>query len=1483
MKKKHSTGFYYLFFIFLFLFGFLLINPGKKVFMKTVNSYSEKLLNEINTKTGLTISYDSLSLSVLSAINLKKINLIKENENVLSIDTVKINYSLWKILKKDFQNGINDITIDGVEVDLDSAIEIINSLSKESEKESEKVTKNESNTEENSKSLLSSLREIKNNIPKKIHVKNVYLVYNTKNYDAYFNLKKINLNKKNGTDYLNFDTNCGMEIDLKLPKNEQKHRITSTVNVNGNIDNDFKDANVHFSLLNITDGNYRWNQINLYAEYKNKNIEVKTVQSVTPININVKYNNEDKTVNAQLTTQNLKPLTVISTNANMKNSKKLKNLSFTSNTKFNYFIETNKFEFNSQGNLDVPEEMITDGINLDYEINGNEQEININSFNIEGKNCLTSANLNYQFKNMQLSGFIEIPYFLLPNGNTISTELYFDPLEKGFMAFSPQIFLGESALTAMQFSVIPLSDNSTYDFTFEVSDYSHLEQNDPGLVTLNGSYLSKQKYFQTNVGINGVFIDSLMDNISAFLNKDLYKKVQELKQNLNAFALSGDFYFSSDLETFSYNVPYVLVANTKKNNQAVMLSLNGNNENIQLNQLSFVFNQYALQGFGSLEKTPDKNEMFFTMDFNSSSIPYHFAGSYSDGFVTVTGDYNFTVNLDMSSFAKKKEFFGNLSFKNLPLSTNSTSLIFTVDTSISYDKENGPVLQIVSFDTEVADSVVQISPKCQVKGNVTKYGAQLNSIIYSDSYSILEGNADVTFNMNQNMFNSAGLILNLKNTSTEESIIMDTTISNPDLKNINLSNIKDSLYITSQINFNKINLNRFTTLHNESNLLTTSLYATGTINHPYVVMNVDELKVLLASDFMVAKGIAIVEDRNVTVQDFIFDFNGLLIDKVSLNASLETMTAHAEGTLSAEFDGEYLHLPMFIDVTDTIMSKGKLIPDSCKAAFYIKDSYGDLLKKPVNINVGGLFVNDILSFYTVDNPGIYGTLSTEGKLQVMMDVPDLIKGNVDGEFSTKDCAIKFSNLEVNLENVCSYLHIDNTVLVQKGVLQGYVNLLGSFSDPDLRGAVKIINPRIILPTFCTDPISGSTMLATITKDEIKIVENTYNVKDKKKISFGGEIYLNKWKLDHIEAKVGTINKEQVYGGFNISTFKVWGDVDFKVDLYYENNVLNVKGDFFGENIDFTTGVSNVTGFSLLNVNKPKKPEGKLKVVAELDIDLGTHVTFNFDPILRCVLFPDSKIKAFIDQQIDMYQLIGTVKIKSGDIAYLNRNFYIKEGSVKLNPEDFSDPQITLTAETREKDDNGDNVRIILTATNQYLKNFYPSFSSIPPKSESQLRNLMGQVAIADSENPASFIFAASDYAIQSTVLRKAENKLRDFMKFDIFSLRTNILQNTLNTGIFNSSEKQLTLGTILDNSTIYIGKYLESSIYIDAMLHVSFEDKFTNNITEAGDLLFQPEIGFELDSPFANIRWNFAPDINAMLNNQFVPASSVTLSWKWAF
>lgn len=162
--------------------------------------------------------------------------------------------------------------------------------------------------------------------------------------------------------------------------------------------------------------------------------------------------------------------------------------------------------------------------------------------------------------------------------------------------------------------------------------------------------------------------------------------------------------------------------------------------------------------------------------------------------------------------------------------------------------------------------------------------------------------------------------------------------------------------------------------------------------------------------------------------------------------------------------------------------------------------------------------------------------------------------------------------------------------------------------------------------------------------------------------------------------------------------------------------------------------------------------------------------------------------------------------------------------------------------------------------------------------------LLGQIVTGDSSSAIDVIATGTDYLVQVALLRKAENALRDLCNFDIFSVRTMVLQNTLKQGLTPNKNSATTysLGNYFDNSTVYIGKYFGSTIYADALMQWTYDESKGNGSGKSGELVFQPELGLELSSPFANIRWNFAPDLGA-LQDSWVPATSVTLSWKLSF
>ena len=89
--------------------------------------------------------------------------------------------------------------------------------------------------------------------------------------------------------------------------------------------------------------------------------------------------------------------------------------------------------------------------------------------------------------------------------------------------------------------------------------------------------------------------------------------------------------------------------------------------------------------------------------------------------------------------------------------------------------------------------------------------------------------------------------------------------------------------------------------------------------------------------------------------------------------------------------------------------------------------------------------------------------------------------------------------------------------------------------------------------------------------------------------------------------------------------------------------------------------------------------------------------------------------------MNTFEFKGNLKLRGGEIMYVGRNFYLKEGNLVFDANENSiDPFVTLKAEIRERDTDGKQVKIILSAENQLLSQLSPSLSATPAKAKLKL-------------------------------------------------------------------------------------------------------------------------------------------------------------------
>ena len=1439
--------------ILLVLTALLISAPVKKLITAGVNDRISSFTTLLHEKTGLSISYERLSPSILSNFYIHNIRIFDEDgDQLLSVNKTRITYSLINLFKKDFQRGISSVVIDGINLDVDELVKLASKFRGAGE-------------------ASQGLAEVKKVIPENIKLKNIYLEYSDEKVSALLNVKSIGVSNSLRKKTIDIQADSILNANLA----QFKKIISGKLSFAGTLTDDFDGSQLNLRLRDFTDGDYRLNKLNLHASYTDGTVEMHTIQAVNPISLGVFYDFKTGDVNGQFRMEKLKPLSLLTINSKQVELKKFRDLTMSTDTIVKCNINDRTFNFITDTSATIPSSVFPGGLNLAFSLYGDEKKAELTNLSVNGENCTASSQLSLVYETKQLSGFIELPEYHLPNGKIISTEVYFDPLDKGFMAFSPQLFIGDRSLAAIQLTVLPQPDS--YDFTFEVSDYSHLEEIEPGMIRVDGSYLNASKYFQSNITLSSLYLDSIAALTAQLLPEETAKTIASVQKNLEPYLLSGDVYASTDLKTFSYNVPYILLANTKSDNQALMLSLNGSESSIQLNQLSLIAGKYTLEAAASLDRAPDSSDMFFTADIKADSIPYHFAGTIMQEVCTVTGDYGTDVEV---RFGKNHEISGHALLQSLPVKLMDTTLIISTTSDFSYDEENGPSVKLTQLEVEEAGSL-SVNPKIVLSGNATRYGAQLDSIAYTDLYSVLEGSADLMLNINEKIFDSVGLMVNLKNPLSDETLIIDGSISNPEHLPLTKENLLQRIYMNLQMQIKNFSLNRFSSQKNDNNMISGMVFTSGTIEHPYVSLSVESLSMLLAANMLYGRGNIILEDRDLSISDLNINFAGMNFSNIQASANLLDMNLSATGDFDIKSMGKTIHAPLELTVGNAIIPEGSFIPDSLSVTLSTKQFSGSMLKKPFPLSFSVLYANDLFSISSSPNAGLYGSYTKDGLLELNLNNGSFLSAKLDGLVNMERMNLELYDVEADLHKICSYLNIDDLMIIDSGILGGDIILTGNMNDPEMNGIAQISSPVVRIPLLTKQKLSAPQIGINIVNNEITIPETIVAAKNNQRLAMSYTILLNKWNFDHMEGYLKTYKDDQFAVDFKTPEISLNGNIVTNLNMYFENDVFELNGKIFGENVELGAQL-----FALANMTSGDSAAGEnpLQVVADLAITLGTHASVQLDPFLRCIFVPNTTMRVTINQPDGIYAVDGELKLKSGDLAYLGRSFYIKSGSVKFNKENIANPMITVNAETREKDESGQTVKIILNVEDQYLMDMQPSFSSVPPKSENEIRTLLGQIVMADSNSAVDFVFAASDYALQSTVVRQAENKLRNLLNFDIFSLRTNVLQNTYNMSVSRSLQKEnISIGNFLDNTTVYIGKYLGSSLYVDAMLHVSFEDSKVNDIAEAGRMLFQPEFGMELESPFANIRVNMAPDINALLKNQFVPSTSVTLSWKFAF
>jgi hypothetical protein len=489
-----------------------------------------------------------------------------------------------------------------------------------------------------------------------------------------------------------------------------------------------------------------------------------------------------------------------------------------------------------------------------------------------------------------------------------------------------------------------------------------------------------------------------------------------------------------------------------------------------------------------------------------------------------------------------------------------------------------------------------------------------------------------------------------------------------------------------------------------------------------------------------------------------------------------------------------------------------------------------------------------------------------------------------------------------------------TISIFSAICTGDLHLGGTLAQPVFGGDLTAYHVELNSPGYISEHLYSEEV--QVYAEENRLTTGTMYLTTKKGSLLLAEleIIFARWALEELTLSLKTPPAVFVPLKMQVSRIGVNAEVHADMQIQLTGDAVTVTGNataqngeiriesVLSENIErlnpvtqltnlFTAGRLNSAGAGPPDANRG----GTVEVVTDLTVTAGNRVQVMVNPILRGLIAPGTPVGIRVNTLENDYEITGDIVLRGGEVQWFNRNFYLREGRVVFTETDAFDPRLTIRAEVRERDVDGGPLLLIIQAENQRLSEFAPTYTAIPAKSETEIMALLGQNFIADldTENPISaasglsLVGTTGDLLLQLNLMRRIENSLRELLKVDILSMRATWLQNVLASNPdANDTRRNSSLGSVLNNSTLYVGKYFADELYVDAMLHFLYDESRAIADPDSTGMIFQPELGLEINAPFATtLRWSFAPEIyswDSLLSpSAWVPATSITLSRRW--
>ncbi len=980
-----------------------------------------------------------------------------------------------------------------------------------------------------------------------------------------------------------------------------------------------------------------------------------------------------------------------------------------------------------------------------------------------------------------------------------------------------------------------------------------------GFLTSRGTYSfrNKENYINSETKINNISIRNLSSVLSkngvGFLPDDVF--------------LNTDFYIETDMKSVNMFTENLSLTD-KDGKNSISADFTVSEGNLILYNILIDWNKYSGEGYVDLRNDYDKYSISSYISLNSQS--YNLTGDYIPGTsLNITGNNNFNASL----FFEKDRTVYFVKTERLPFPVRNSVPEFSFNirgesgnSGIKFLFNNNSIYNLpflkgdnnyIKFTSAVSEKEVLI-PAFSVK----------------DNFSEVTGNGEFNINSNRNI---SGWINGISADNNEEHLIM--------------LDYRDGEYeITAD--FTNFPSERITPSSMSGDLSGTFLYK-GTKTNPFysLDMRMDNGKLL---DDPFSFSLSLDASKG-----------SMILNSLRMRYNLNRIDS-ASGYISRD-EGNYSFRGN-VFLRKGISDKGKSVDIDLNGDIFDRSfkwftsplfvENKGILKVSDQNNLKNEFREWELSYINNESflifnggPGnsIEGEITRKGAFNIELTNPLPVRGFFNGEISNGLINSDFNNIELDMKTFGSLTDI-KYFKADSGTATGNLKLSGPVNDPDFNGHLNVSGVKassVFVPAEITLPntsfiFNGKSLYMPDTG--VSVEENTI----KAKLNFS----IDHWIPREFNVDITTDPGKMLWIKHEFSMVDIDGFASGRIVIDGDEQGLNISGDLVARKCIITLSGEEKNG-------KPKK-KSSYDYEIDLNITSGPGVEFFWPsvrlPVLRTFAAAGENLSIYSNTASDEYSLNGDIKIQGGEVFYFSQSFFIKQGSIVFNENETKfDPHITARAELRERTSDNREVKISLIAEDTPLSRFSPRFESDPPLNENEIYALLGESVYTQfgGENITfgTALLSAGAYSTQLIgIFRPFEARMKDMLNLDLFTIRTNVLQQAVGSrskdDIALSDDNTPINSPYLDNTTIFMGKYFGEYFFLESLLSFNTRDfdiyQYNDyDVPEFMGMHIKTELSLEVDTPLFLMDLTLYPRLNDFYNS--LEDTSLEFSWRFSY